>query len=130
MNDLIQDGNWHQIALVRTLTQAFPSTWKVQVIVDNSFTAEIVATQPFNMNATVYTLGCGFIGYLDDLLLIPLGLALVVRLTPPEVLESARARAQQVANRPVSYTAAVFFVALWLVLAWVVFGWVAEALAL
>lgn len=29
------------------------------------------------------------VSYLDDLLLVPLGLALVVRLTPPLVLESA-----------------------------------------
>jgi len=65
-----------------------------------------------------------FIGYLDDLLLVPLGLALVIRLTPPEVLESARAQAQQAAGRPVSYTAAAFIVALWLVVAWVVVRWV------
>ena len=65
------------------------------------------------------------IGYLDDLLLVPLGLVLVVRLTPPEVLESARAQAKQAANRPISYTAAAFFVALWLVAAWVVVRWVA-----
>lgn len=64
------------------------------------------------------------IGYLDDLLLVPLGLALVIRLTPPEVLESARAHAQQAASKPISYTAAVFFVALWLVVAWVVVSWV------
>ena len=64
------------------------------------------------------------IGYLDDLLLVPLGLALVVRLTPPEVLESARAQAQQATSKPISYTAAAFFVALWLVVAWVVVGWI------
>lgn len=66
------------------------------------------------------------IGYLDDLLLVPLGLALVVRLTPPEVLESARAQAQQAAQRPVSYTAAAFFVALWLVVAWIVVRWAVQ----
>jgi len=64
------------------------------------------------------------IGYLDDLLLVPLGLALVVRLTPPEVLESARAQAQQAVSKPISYAAAAFFVALWLVVAWVVVSWV------
>ena len=64
------------------------------------------------------------IGYLDDLLLVPLGLALVVRLTPPEVLESARVQAQQAASKPISYTAAAFFVVLWLVVAWVVVRWV------
>ena len=64
------------------------------------------------------------IGYLDDLLLVPLGLALVVRLTPPEVLESARTQAQQTVSEPISYAAAAFFVALWLVVAWVVVSWV------
>ena len=46
------------------------------------------------------------------------------RLTPPEVLESARARAKQAASKPISYTAAAFFVALWLVVAWVAVSWV------
>ena len=64
------------------------------------------------------------IGYLDDLLLVPLGLVLVVRLTPPEVLDSARAQVQLAASRPVSYGAATFFVALWLVSLWVVTSWV------
>jgi uncharacterized membrane protein YkvA (DUF1232 family) len=63
------------------------------------------------------------IGYLDDLLLVPLGLVLVVRLTPPEVLDSARAQAQLAASRPVSYGAAAFFVALWLIAWWVVASW-------
>ena len=35
------------------------------------------------------------IGYLDDLILIPLGIALVLRLTPAGVLEECRAQAQQ-----------------------------------
>lgn len=56
------------------------------------------------------------IGLLDDLLLVPLGLALVVRLTPPAVVESARAQAQRAANKPVSYSAAAFIFFLWLVL--------------
>lgn len=64
------------------------------------------------------------IGYLDDLLIVPLGLALVVRLTPPEVLDSARAKAAQTASRPVSYTAAFFFVLLWLAVAWLAARWV------
>ena len=64
------------------------------------------------------------IGYLDDILLVSLGLALVVRLTPPEVLESARAQAQLAASRPVSYGAAALFVVLWLVALWVVASWV------
>lgn len=54
------------------------------------------------------------IGCLDDLLIVPLGLALVIRLTQPEVLEAARAEALQAASKPLSYTAAACFVVLWL----------------
>lgn len=63
-------------------------------------------------------------GYLDDLILVPLGLALVVRLTPPEVIEAARAQAQQVAEKPVSYPAAAFMVILWLIAAVFLVQWV------
>ena len=35
------------------------------------------------------------VGYLDDLILVPLGLALVLRLTPGHVLAEARERAQE-----------------------------------
>jgi uncharacterized membrane protein YkvA (DUF1232 family) len=63
------------------------------------------------------------IGYLDDLVLIPLGLALVVRLTPSAVLESARAQAQQAVSKPVSYTAAAFIISVWLILFWLFLQW-------
>lgn len=63
------------------------------------------------------------IGYLDDLILIPLGLALVVRLTPPEVMESARVQAQQAATKPVSYPAAAFVIIVWLVVLWFFGKW-------
>jgi uncharacterized membrane protein YkvA (DUF1232 family) len=63
------------------------------------------------------------IGYLDDLILIPFGLALVVRLTPPEVMASARLQAQQASTKPVSYPAAAFVVVVWLVVMWFVGKW-------
>jgi uncharacterized membrane protein YkvA (DUF1232 family) len=63
------------------------------------------------------------IGYLDDLILIPLGLALVVRLTPPEVMESARAQAQQASTKPVSYAAAAFVIVVWLIVMWFFGKW-------
>lgn len=56
------------------------------------------------------------IGFLDDLLLIPLGLALVVRLTPQEVIEAAREKAAHEVKKPVSHVAAAVFVAVWLIL--------------
>ena len=54
------------------------------------------------------------LGYLDDLLIVPLGLALVIRLVPPAVLASAWQRAEAFAQRPSSRTAAVVIVLLWL----------------
>lgn len=66
------------------------------------------------------------IGYLDDLLLLPLGLWLVVRLTPPEVIAAAREKAAQMTARPVSRGAAVVVVALWMVLAMLCARWLLE----
>ena len=63
------------------------------------------------------------VGYLDDLVLIPLGLALVVRLTPEAVLESARERAARATERPVGYAAAVLVVAVWILAAWILVRW-------
>ena len=42
------------------------------------------------------------LGYLDDLLLVPLGLALVLRMIPDEVRSDATARASELAQRPTS----------------------------
>lgn len=67
------------------------------------------------------------IGYLDDLLIVPLGIALIVRLTPPEVIESAREKAMHAAMRPVSYTAAAIIVFLWLILGALIAGSLAKA---
>lgn len=63
------------------------------------------------------------LGYLDDLLLIPLGIALVVRLTPAPILADARARAAATATRPASVAGAVAIVALWLL--GLLLGWCA-----
>lgn len=59
------------------------------------------------------------LGYLDDLVLVPLGLALVIRLLPEDVLASAREKAQRTTERPTSKLAAGAIVAVWLlVLFW------------
>jgi uncharacterized membrane protein YkvA (DUF1232 family) len=57
------------------------------------------------------------LGYLDDLILIPLGIALAVRMIPPEVLAECRERAREVADRPVNRVAAVAVVVVWIALA-------------
>ena len=59
------------------------------------------------------------LGYLDDLVLIPLGIALAIRMIPPSVLEESREKAQAVMRdgKPVNRVAAVAIIALWLALA-------------
>ena len=56
------------------------------------------------------------LGYLDDLIIVPLGLLLVLRLVPPEVKHSAQQQASAAAERPVSRAMAVVIVAIWFVL--------------
>jgi uncharacterized membrane protein YkvA (DUF1232 family) len=68
------------------------------------------------------------IGYLDDLIIVPLGLALIIRLTPPEALETARRQAQQSIEKPISYVAALFFVILWLAAGWQVIRWAMDVI--
>ena len=57
------------------------------------------------------------LGYLDDLILIPLGVALAVRMIPAKVLDDCREKARSAEGRPVNRKAAVFVVAAWVVLA-------------
>lgn len=54
------------------------------------------------------------LGYLDDLVLIPLGIALMIRLTPAKILDGARDQARLAYDRPVSYAAAAGIVLIWL----------------
>jgi uncharacterized membrane protein YkvA (DUF1232 family) len=54
------------------------------------------------------------VGYLDDLIIVPLGIALVVRMIPPHVMAEHRARADAAQHRPVSRAAAIAIVAAWI----------------
>jgi uncharacterized membrane protein YkvA (DUF1232 family) len=60
-------------------------------------------------------------GYLDDLIIVPLGVALVLKLVPTEVLADCRERAQTAAERPISRGGAAFMFCVWLGLAILVF---------
>ncbi|RYY76164.1 MAG: DUF1232 domain-containing protein [Gammaproteobacteria bacterium] len=55
------------------------------------------------------------IGYLDDLILIPIGMEFIIRLSPPDVIADAKAKAAQVSTKPVSYIAGAFIVGVWFV---------------
>lgn len=59
------------------------------------------------------------LGYLDDLILVPLGIALAIRMIPPAVLADCRIQAQAVMQqgKPINRTAAVIIIGIWLLLA-------------
>lgn len=62
------------------------------------------------------------IGYLDDLIIVPLGILLAVRLIPADILAEHRFAASEAAERPTSRTAALVIVAIWIGLALVGLG--------
>jgi uncharacterized membrane protein YkvA (DUF1232 family) len=57
------------------------------------------------------------LGYLDDLILIPLGVALAIKMIPPPVLAECREKARKKADWPVNRVAAAVVVAVWIALA-------------
>ena len=66
------------------------------------------------------------LGYLDDLLLVPLGIWLVLRLIPPHVIAEHRAAVAAAPKRPRSITAAVVIVVLWIAFALALAWWLAN----
>ncbi|HEY5780442.1 MAG TPA: YkvA family protein [Lysobacter sp.] len=64
------------------------------------------------------------LGYLDDLIIVPLGVMLVLRLVPPEVVRAAQEQALAAVERPVSRAMAVAIVAIWSALAGLLGLWV------
>ena len=57
------------------------------------------------------------LGLLDDLILLPLGIALCIRLIPADVFEDARRRAIDAERQPANRIAAVVIVLIWIGLA-------------
>ena len=61
------------------------------------------------------------IGYLDDLIIVPLGITAVLLMVPADVIADCREQARLRMERRVSWAGAVFMVAVWmLALAWLV----------
>jgi uncharacterized membrane protein YkvA (DUF1232 family) len=54
------------------------------------------------------------LGYLDDLLIVPLGILLVVKLIPGPLMEEFRAHAREREGKPVSYVGLAVVVAIWI----------------
>ena len=67
------------------------------------------------------------LGYLDDAILLPLGILLVVRMIRPDIMAEHRAAAQAAATRPQSLAGAMAIVAIWIALSagagWLVYRW-------
>jgi uncharacterized membrane protein YkvA (DUF1232 family) len=65
------------------------------------------------------------VGYLDDLIIVPFGIWLVIALIPEEVMRECRAKASADAQLPVSRAGAIAVVIFWIsgaaVLGWIVF---------
>ena len=68
------------------------------------------------------------LGLLDDLILVPLGIWLALRMIPAEVMAESRARAEEVMRlgKPVNRVAAAVIVAIWVVVAGIVVAWVVK----
>ena len=68
------------------------------------------------------------LGYLDDLILVPLGILLALRLIPAPVMAECRLKAREylAQPRPVNRLAAVVIVLIWLALAAIGIFWLAR----
>lgn len=54
------------------------------------------------------------LGYLDDLILVPVGILIAIRLVPQELMSEFRLAAEQRSGRPVSCSGLAFILAIWL----------------
>ena len=70
------------------------------------------------------------LGYLDDLVLVPLGIIVVLKMIPPAVLAECREKAEAAMGqgKPTSRIAAIVIVAIWLSFAIVAVVWIGRIL--
>lgn len=54
------------------------------------------------------------LGYLDDIIIVPLGLLLVIKLTPKEIIDDCRMRTSLLAERPVNRWVEGVIILIWL----------------
>lgn len=59
------------------------------------------------------------LGYLDDLILIPVGVLLALKMIPKEVMAECRERSQEIMRqkKPVNRIAAIVIIAIWIIFA-------------
>jgi len=69
------------------------------------------------------------LGYLDDLVIVPLGILAVVRLIPPDIMAEHRASAARISEKPASRTAAAVILLVWAASIALAAWWAFRALA-
>jgi uncharacterized membrane protein YkvA (DUF1232 family) len=67
------------------------------------------------------------LGYLDDLVIVPLGIALAIRLIPSELMAEYRATAASTINRPRSRAAATAIATIWVLALAALTYWIVRA---
>jgi len=67
------------------------------------------------------------LGYVDDLLIVPLGIALVIRLIPADVMAEHREQAAAAQQRPASRAAAIVILVVWIASATLFLWWLWNA---
>jgi len=70
------------------------------------------------------------LGYLDDLILIPAGIALALKMIPAEVMAEARIKADEQfkGSKPTNWVFAVIIIAVWAIIAFFLVRWVVSKL--
>lgn len=54
------------------------------------------------------------LGYLDDLILLPLGMYLVLKMIPEDIMEQCRTEAAAMEDKPKNYAAALVILLIWI----------------
>jgi len=60
------------------------------------------------------------IGYLDDLVLIPAGIAIAIKMIPSEIMQTSRERAELETQKPVSVVGGLVIGVIWLVILYLI----------
>lgn len=70
------------------------------------------------------------LGYVDDLVLVPIGITIAVRMIPAAVMEDSRAKAEEVRRngKPRNWFAAAVFIAIWALFTLWLGSWIYRAL--
>ncbi len=70
------------------------------------------------------------LGYLDDLILVPLGISIALKLIPKEIFEESRKKAMEEKNRkvPIGKKTALVIVCIWIVGLGIILIWILDLL--